>query len=111
MATPRNLHQSWIAAETSSGPLSQRMDSGAPRLARASSRASTTSSPVIERPRRRARFSRVNSSHMESALIGRPSEVASKMKSIAQTWLGCSARSRSAGTVLLPNRRRLGAHG
>jgi len=53
----------------------------------------------------------VNSSHIESALMGRPSEVASKMKSIAQTWLGRSARSRCAGTVLVPSRRRFGAHG
>jgi hypothetical protein len=62
----------------------------------------------MERPIRRARFSRVNSSHIESALSGRPSEVASKMKSSAQTWLGRSARSRAAGTVLTPRRRRLG---
>src|ERR1019366_9693687 len=62
---------------------------------------------VIERPRRRARFSRVNSSHIESALMGRPSEVASKMKSSAHTWLGRSADRRQAGTVLVPSRRRL----
>jgi hypothetical protein len=43
-------HQSRIAAAMNSGPLSQRMNSGTPRRAVASSRASTTASDVIERP-------------------------------------------------------------
>jgi hypothetical protein len=38
---------------------------------------------VIERPTRLARLSRVNSSHIDSAFSGRPSDVASKMKSRA----------------------------
>jgi hypothetical protein len=48
---------------------------------------------------------------MLSALIGRPSEVESNMKSSAQTWFLRSARSRFDGTVLVPNRRLLIAYG
>ena len=54
-------------------------------------------------------LSRVNSSHIVSTLIGRPSLVASKRKSNAQTWFGRSALSLCAGTVLSPTRRRFGA--
>ena len=109
-----NRHQSRIAMATSSGPLSQRMNSGRP----------AAHTPLVEGvdhavggdrpadPPAGARFSRVNlRSRIDNALSGRPSsgkEVASKMKSRAQTWFGRSARSRAAGTVLIPNRRRLG---
>jgi len=48
---------------------------------------------------------------MASALIGRPSEVESNMKSSAQTWFRRSARSRFEGTVLVPTRRRFCAYG
>ena len=48
---------------------------------------------------------------MLSALIGRPSTVESNMKSNAQTWFRRSARSRLAGTVLVPTRRLLTAYG
>ena len=51
--------------------------------------------------------SRVNSSTMLSSFSARPSAVWSNWKSNAHTWLGRSARSRSAGTVDSPSRRRL----
>ena len=51
--------------------------------------------------------SRVNSSTMFSSFSARPSAVWSNWKSNAHTWLGRSARSRSAGTVDSPSRRRL----
>ena len=53
----------------------------------------------------------MNSSHIESTLKGRPSAVVSNIKSSAHTWLGRSACSRHAGTVLVPNLRRLGECG
>jgi len=92
-----------------SGPLSKRTNSGAPRSALAWSRTSTTSSAVIERPRCRPMLSRLNSSHMARAFMGQPSEVESNRKSSAQTWFIRIARSRLAGTVLFPIRRRLAA--
>jgi len=87
------------------------MYSGAPRSAFAWSSTSTTSAAVMERPSCRPTLSRVCSSHMARALIGRPSAVESNMKSSAQTWFRRSARSRFAGTVLVPTRCRFIAYG
>jgi hypothetical protein len=53
----------------------------------------------------------VCSSHIASALIGRPSAVESNMKSSAHTWFRRTARSRFVGTVLVPTRRRFWAYG
>ncbi len=90
-------HQSRMVAAIGSRPLSQRMHSGEPRRIRPSSSAPTTSSAVTERPTRRARFSRMNSSHLDSPLSGRPSAVespplASAPAAAAAGWFG-SARS------------------
>src|SRR5215211_6006811 len=70
--------------------------SGAPRAATNPARTSTRSSAVQVRPTRMARASRVCSSTMLASFSLRPSVVSSNWKSIAQTWLGRWARSRSA---------------
>ena len=57
---------------------------------------------VMKRASRPPTLFRVNSSPIERTLTPRPSAVGSKMKSSTHTWLGRSARSRRAGTVLFP---------
>src|SRR5829696_3395368 len=102
---PDSRHHSRSAHAISSGPLSARRCAGAPRSATRASRTWTRSSAVQRRPTRIAIASRVCSSTMLASFNLLPSAVWSNSKSIAQTWLGRSARSRSAVPVAM--RRRL----
>src|ERR1039458_2429137 len=93
-----------MAAAMHSGPLLQRMNLGTPRCPAAESRITTTSSAVIDLATLPLTLSRVNSSHIERTLKGRPSAVVSKRKSSAHTWFGCCADKRSDPAVLVPTR-------
>lgn len=68
-------------------------------------------SAAMERATALPRLSWVYSSHIARALKGLPSEVLWNGNSNAQRWLRRSACNRLAGTLLSPNRHRLGGWG
>lgn len=102
-----NLHQSAIALQVISGPLSIRMNTGCPRTATSRSRMRTRWSPVIDRFTSMTSAVLVNSSVTLRTFSTRPSAVWSNAKSNAHTWFGNCARSRSPGVVEVPTRARL----
>jgi hypothetical protein len=84
--TPASFSPFRTARAMNSGPLSERMCTGAPRWRITPSRISATRAAVMPLATSSTRHSRVYSSTTLSHFRGRPSAVRSWMKSHHQTW-------------------------
>ena len=91
-----------------SGPLSERICVGIPRLRNRSARIKSTSCERIRRATTEATHSRVYASSIFKIRNGRPSCVRSATKSYDHTWLGRSGRWRTQDPLASQRRARLG---
>lgn len=101
-------YQARKARAINSGPLSDRICVGQPRIRNSALKTSCTSREVSRRRTAIARYSRVYSSTTVSSFNGRPSCVRSITKSCDLTWFGYSDRFRMQAPSVNQSRTHFG---